>query len=75
MAGKAAANAQQDEREQDELIAAASTQPAAAPSWEAAPTPEDLSAQLKRLADLRNAGVLTDEEFALAKQKLLTAPQ
>jgi hypothetical protein len=76
MAGKAAANAQQREREQDERIAAASTQPAAAaPLREAAPAQEDLITQLKRLAELKNGGLLTDEEFALAKQKLLTAQQ
>jgi hypothetical protein len=41
--------------------------PAAAP---AAPG-NDLTAQLQQLAQLHNAGVLSDEEFAAAKQKLL----
>jgi predicted Zn-dependent peptidase len=40
-----------------------------------APAPEaagaDLTAQLQQLAQLHNAGVLSDEEFAAAKQKLL----
>jgi hypothetical protein len=42
--------------------------PVAAP---AAPAP-DLTAKLQQLADLHASGVLTDEEFAAAKQKLLT---
>jgi len=43
--------------------------PAAAPAPEAAS--DDLSAQLLKLADLHSAGVLSDEEFAAAKAKLL----
>ena len=31
----------------------------------------DLTAQLQQLAQLHTAGVLSDEEFAAAKQKLL----
>jgi len=31
----------------------------------------DVTAELERLASLRNQGVLTDEEFAAAKAKLL----
>jgi hypothetical protein len=31
----------------------------------------DMTAQLQQLAQLHNAGVLSDEEFAAAKQKLL----
>ena len=44
---------------------------------ESAPTPApaaaapDLTAQLQQLAQLHTAGVLSDEEFAAAKQKLL----
>lgn len=70
LAGRAAAGARQHERAQDDRTAAA-----AAPAREAAPTPEDLITHLNRLADLKDAGLLTDEEFALAKQKLLTARQ
>jgi hypothetical protein len=33
--------------------------------------PSDVVSQLERLADLRDQGVLTDEEFALQKEKLL----
>jgi hypothetical protein len=42
--------------------------PAAAPA--AAPA-DDMMAQLTQLSQLHNAGVLTDEEFAAAKAKLL----
>jgi hypothetical protein len=42
--------------------------PAPAP---AAPAADDLGAQLQQLADLHAQGVLTDEEFADAKAKLL----
>jgi len=43
--------------------------PAAAP---AAP-PVDPVAQLKELADLKNQGILTEEEFAAQKAKILAA--
>jgi hypothetical protein len=36
----------------------------------AAPT-KDVTAELQKLADLHKSGVLTDEEFAAAKKKLL----
>jgi hypothetical protein len=36
----------------------------------AAPT-KDVSVELKKLADLHTSGVLTDEEFADSKKKLL----
>lgn len=42
--------------------------PAAAP---AAAPPNDTIAQLKQLADMKSAGLLTDDEFAAAKAKLL----
>ncbi len=39
-----------------------------------APVPQDdLTAKLKQLADLHYSGVLTDEEFTAAKQKLLAS--
>jgi len=41
---------------------AAPIEPAAGP---------DLTAQLQQLAQLHDSGILTDEEFAAAKQKLL----
>jgi hypothetical protein len=44
-------------------------QPAPAP---AAPPADDVLGQLQRLADMKTAGLLTDEEFAAAKAKLLS---
>ena len=32
---------------------------------------KDVTAELQKLADLHNSGVLSDQEFAAAKQKLL----
>ena len=43
--------------------------PAAAPAASGAPV--DVADQLKKLADLRDQGILSDEEFQLQKQKLL----
>jgi putative oligomerization/nucleic acid binding protein len=43
-------------------------EPAAAP----APAGDDLTSQLEQLSQLHNAGVLSDEEFASAKAKLLS---
>jgi hypothetical protein len=54
--------------------AAAQQQLAAAPAPEPAPEPASPGidmAQLQQLADLHTAGVLTDEEFAAAKAKIL----
>jgi hypothetical protein len=36
-----------------------------------APVEDDLTAKLGRLTDLKNSGQLTNEEFAVAKAKLL----
>jgi hypothetical protein len=44
--------------------------PPAAPAAAAAPS---LADQLKQLADLKESGVLSDEEFEAAKQKLLAS--
>jgi hypothetical protein len=41
------------------------------PQQYAAPAPDDLTAKLQRLADLHQSGVLTDAEFAAAKEQLL----
>ncbi len=43
----------------------------AAPPPPAAPSTDDTIAQLKELAKLKDAGVLTDEEFAAQKAKIL----
>jgi len=37
------------------------------------PPADDLTVKLQQLADLHASGVLTDEEFAAAKQKLLAS--
>lgn len=44
--------------------------PAAAPP-PAAPAPDDQTAKLQELAQLNKQGVITDEEFAAAKAKVL----
>ena len=51
--------------------AAAAQATAAAPVAPAAPAEDEQMAQLQKLAELHNAGVLTDEEFAAAKAKAL----
>jgi hypothetical protein len=51
----------------DAGVAAAQAQ-APAP---AAPAGDDIMTQIQKLADLKAAGILTDEEFAAAKAKLL----
>jgi hypothetical protein len=45
----------------------------AEPAYEQAPAPPagDLTSQLRELASLRDQGILTDEEFAAQKAKLL----
>jgi len=50
---------------------AAAQQAAAAPPAPAAPATDDPIAKLKELADLKAAGVLTEDEFALMKAKIL----
>jgi Short C-terminal domain len=47
--------------------------PAPAPAAPAAPVEpdDDMFAQLEKLGDLRDKGILTDEEFAAQKAKLL----
>ena len=44
---------------------------AVAPVTPAAPAADDTMAQLQRLADMKNAGLLTDAEFSAAKMKVL----
>jgi hypothetical protein len=51
-------------------VRAAPPPPAPAPA--AAPSSEvDITGELTKLAEMRNNGILTDEEFAQAKAKLL----
>jgi hypothetical protein len=44
---------------------------APAPATTAASAPVDVADQLRKLAELRDQGILTEEEFAVQKQKLL----
>jgi hypothetical protein len=67
----------QNDYEQQQMYAAQQQQ-AAPPPQEYAPAPapaapagNDLTAQLQQLSQLHNAGVLSDQEFAAAKAKLL----
>jgi hypothetical protein len=43
-----------------------------APTVSPAPPPDNLVAQLSQLAQLHSQGVLSEEEFAAAKAKLLS---
>jgi hypothetical protein len=51
--------------------AQAAPAPAPAPAPAAAPAEDPLIAQLNQLAQLKASGILSDEEFAAAKAKLL----
>jgi hypothetical protein len=71
-----AAEAQAWEQQQQAAAMQAAAQQAAAQQAAAAPPPPaagggDNLAELERLAALKQQGVLTDEEFAAAKAKLL----
>ena len=73
MAGKHVARRQAEneyqDADQDQRISDLEQQNAAAPSApQAAPSMAD---QINQLADLHNQGVLSDDEFAAAKAKLL----
>ena len=77
------AQAQADEQAQDQQLAEleaqnaamqqqlAQQQAAAAPAAPAAAPVDPTMAQLQNLAELHNQGILSDEEFAAAKSKLL----
>jgi hypothetical protein len=69
---EAAAQQQYDQAYQQGAADAQAQQYAAPPVQyvEQAPAP-DMMAQLQQLAQLHDAGALTDEEFAVAKAKLL----
>jgi Short C-terminal domain len=58
--------AQADAEREAQAAAAAPAAPAAVPA-----AGDDMVAQLQKLADLKAAGVLSDEEFAAAKAKVL----
>ena len=59
------------EREAQAAAAAPAAAPAAAAPAAVPAAGDDMVAQLQKLADLKAAGVLSDEEFAAAKAKVL----
>ena len=72
-AGTKSAQAQAQEQAQNQEIADLQAQQAAAPPAYAPPAAPatDLTSQIEQLAALHTAGVLSDEEFAAGKAKLL----
>ena len=66
--GRWAQQEQQQWDQQQQLAAQAPAQQAPAPAQQ-----EDAMERLKQLAQLHESGVLTDEEFASAKAKILNA--
>ncbi len=72
-ANQAAFDSQAQMNEMQAQMSAMQTQqaaPAAQPAGAAAPG-DDTMTQLKQLADMKQSGLLTDDEFAAAKAKLL----
>jgi hypothetical protein len=63
------ASAQQQQAEQQQAAPPPTPAPAAAPA--PAPAGNDMTSQLNQLAQLHASGVLSDEEFTQAKQKVL----
>lgn len=64
--------AQMDAMKAQQAAAAAPPPPPPAPAAPAAPAGgTDIMAELQQLAEMKNAGLLTDDEFAAAKAKLL----
>ncbi|MET8518718.1 SHOCT domain-containing protein [Nocardioides sp. NBC_00163] len=60
---------EQQQYEQQQYAAAQPPPPAPAP---AAPAQDDLTGQLAKLGELHSQGILSDAEFAAAKQRLLS---
>jgi hypothetical protein len=52
-------------------VARSAPTPSAPPSTAAVPNPSMVADELRKLADLRNEGILSDEEFQAQKAKLL----
>ena len=71
MAGKHVANAQADQQYQDASQAQQAQQAQQAPVPAPRAAGPSMTDQLNQLADLHNQGVLSDDEFAAAKAKLL----
>jgi len=71
--GQAQAQQQMQAQAQQQAAVEQARQEGAAQAQTAAPAPatKDVTAELQKLADLHKSGVLTDEEFAAAKKKLL----
>jgi len=69
--GAADAAGQQHDQPQQDQVQQAAAQQAAAQQAPTAPGPADPVAEIERLADMKAQGILTDEEFAAAKAKLL----
>jgi hypothetical protein len=67
---QAAGQEQAQQAAYDQGAAAAQQQAAAAPA-PAAPAEDDAMAEITKLAQMHTAGILTDEEFAAAKAKIL----
>jgi Short C-terminal domain len=61
--------ASQDQQQADEQQQAYEEQPP--PEEPAAPSQDDMLDQLQKLGELKSAGVLTEEEFAAQKAKIL----
>ena len=68
--GDQEARLQELEAQQAQPVAAAPPPP---PAAAAAPAGDDLVSKIKELSSLKDAGVLTDDEFNAAKQKLLAS--
>jgi hypothetical protein len=70
--GQAQAQQQmQAQAQQQAAVEQAKKEGAAQAQAAAAPATKDVTAELQKLSDLHKSGVLTDEEFAAAKGKLL----
>jgi putative oligomerization/nucleic acid binding protein len=74
MVGRQAARRQQAEADQDEAIRGLQAEQSQAPAPIATTTVgSDVVSELTRLGELRSQGLLSDQEFAAAKAKLLGA--
>jgi membrane protease subunit (stomatin/prohibitin family) len=72
-AGEARAQQQYQAQAQQQAAVEQARQEGAAQAQQQAPAPAttDVTAELQKLADLHKQGVLTDDEFAAMKKKLL----
>ncbi len=71
-AGERRAEAAQQQQQQAQQAQAQAYQQGQQAAMASTPTPtKNVTAELQKLADLHSSGVLSDQEFAAAKQKLL----